>query len=138
MREVDTADVYIGDDLAARLVRQRGDKVSFDYLEDGPLGRRVRDRSASWSLLRSGEYPVVTTGGSVPAFFAGLLPEGVRLGVVTRSTKTSTDDHLTLLLAVALTRSETSGYFLLGHNLSGRHRCSTLDATPTSKQSLPN
>jgi serine/threonine-protein kinase HipA len=60
----------------------------------------VRDRSVSWSLLRSGEYPVTTTGGAVPSYFAGLLPEGVRLGVVTSSTKTSADDHLTLLLAI--------------------------------------
>ena len=29
-----------------------------------------------------------------------LLPEGIRLGVVTSSTKTSADDHLTLLLAI--------------------------------------
>lgn len=100
LREVDTADVYIGDILAAHLVRQRGDGISFDYLNDGQLQGRVRDQSVSWSLLRSGDYPVVTTGGSVPAFFAGLLPEGVRLGVVTTSTKTSADDHLTLLLAI--------------------------------------
>lgn len=32
--------------------------------------------------------------------FAGLLPEGVQLGVVTTLTKTSADDHLTLLLAI--------------------------------------
>lgn len=101
LREIDEADVYIGDDLAARLVRQRGDNVSFDYLDDGNLtDRRVRDRSVSWSLLRFAEYHVVTTGGAVPAFFAGLLPEGVRLGVVISSTKTSADDHLTLLLAI--------------------------------------
>jgi serine/threonine-protein kinase HipA len=54
----------------------------------------------SWSLLRNAPYPIVTGGGAVPAFFAGLLPEGVRLGVVTTSTKTSADDHFTLLLAV--------------------------------------
>lgn len=101
LREIDKADVYIGDDLVAHLVRQRGDNVSFDYLGGGHLtNRRVRDQSVSWSLLRSGEYPVITTGGAVPAFFAGLLPEGVRLGVVTSSTKTSTDDHFTLLLAI--------------------------------------
>jgi hypothetical protein len=52
------------------------------------------------SLRVDGNYPVVTTGGAVPPFFAGLLPEGVRLGVVTSSTKISADDHLTLLLAI--------------------------------------
>src|SRR5260370_8245315 len=94
-------DVYIGDGLAAHLVRGHGDTISFDYIAgQRPTQARTRDRSVSWSLLRSGEYPVVTTGGAVPPFFAGLLPEGVRLGLVTTSTKTSPDDHLTLLLAI--------------------------------------
>jgi serine/threonine-protein kinase HipA len=101
LREVAVADVYVDDDLAARLVRESGDRVSFDYVVDQrPTEARVRERSVSWSLLRTGQYPVLTTGGAVPPFFAGLLPEGVRLGVVTSSTKTSADDHLTLLLAI--------------------------------------
>jgi serine/threonine-protein kinase HipA len=101
LREVTEADVYIDDDLAAHLTRERGDKVSFAYvINQHPTEGRVRERSVSWSLLRSGEYPIAATGGAVPAFFAGLLPEGVRLGVVTSSTKTSADDHLTLLLAI--------------------------------------
>jgi serine/threonine-protein kinase HipA len=101
LREVTEADVYIDDDLAARLTRERADKVSFAYIiNQDPVEGRVRERSVAWSLLRSGEYPIVSTGGAVPAFFAGLLPEGVRLGVVTASTKTSADDHLTLLLAI--------------------------------------
>lgn len=101
LREVAHADVYVGDQLAGRLTRGPRDTVAFDYLEDFDLGHgSVRERSVSWSLLRTGAYPLVTTGGAVPPFFAGLLPEGVRLGVVTSSTKTSADDHLTLLLAI--------------------------------------
>jgi serine/threonine-protein kinase HipA len=101
LRNIAEADVYIGDDLAAHLVRESGDTISFNYIGDPrPTEVRIRERSVSWSLLRSREYPVVTTGGAVPPFFAGLLPEGVRLGVVTSSTKTSADDHLTLLLAI--------------------------------------
>ncbi|WP_166908432.1 type II toxin-antitoxin system HipA family toxin [Mycobacterium sp. DL440] len=101
LRAVVEADVYLGDERVAHLVRQGGDQISFDYVADGTVGsRRIRERSVSWSLLRSRDYPVITTGGAVPAFFAGLLPEGVRLGVVTTSTKTSADDHLTLLLAI--------------------------------------
>jgi serine/threonine-protein kinase HipA len=101
LRQVTEADVYIGDDLAARLARLGGDDVSFDYVGGSDsIADRVRERSVSWSLLLSRDHPVITTGGAVPAFFAGLLPEGVRLGVVTASTKTSTDDHLTLLLAI--------------------------------------
>lgn len=107
LRTVAEADVYIDEGLAAHLIRERGDTISFSYVPDqNSSGARVRDRSVSWSLLRSAEYPVVTTGGAVPPFFAGLLPEGVRLGVVTSSTKTSADDHLTLLLAIG---AETVG-----------------------------
>ncbi|MCV7091097.1 type II toxin-antitoxin system HipA family toxin [Mycobacterium interjectum] len=107
LRNVAEADVYIDEGLAAHLIRERGDTTSFSYVPDqNSSGARVRDRSVSWSLLRSAEYPVVTTGGAVPPFFAGLLPEGVRLGVVTSSTKTSADDHLTLLLAIG---AETVG-----------------------------
>ncbi|OBB32885.1 protein kinase [Mycolicibacterium peregrinum] len=101
LRGIVEADVYLGDDRVAHLARQAGEQISFDYLAEGPpVGGALRDSSVSWSLLRSRDYPVVTTGGAVPAFFAGLLPEGVRLGVVTTSTKTSADDHLTLLLAI--------------------------------------
>lgn len=38
--------------------------------------------------------------GAVPAFFAGLLPEGRRLTALRRAVKTSADDDLTMLLAV--------------------------------------
>lgn len=36
----------------------------------------------------------------MPPFFAGLLPEGVRLQALTAAARTSIDDHLTLLLVV--------------------------------------
>jgi serine/threonine-protein kinase HipA len=102
LREIICADVYIDNDLAGSITRTSDDTVSFDYV--GPENvslSRVRDRSASWSLLRTADqYPVISTGGAVAPFFAGLLPEGVRLGVVMSSTKTSADDHLTLLLAI--------------------------------------
>lgn len=101
LRHITEADVYVGDHLIGTLSRDHHDTVSFDYVgTDEPTEGPVRDRSVSWSLLRTGRFPVRTTGGAVPPFFAGLLPEGVRLGVVTASTKTSPDDHLTLLLAV--------------------------------------
>ena len=101
LRQVERADVYLEDELVGSLERGPADTISFDDLpaQDTPQ-TPVRDRSVAWSLLRSAPFPVETTGGAVPPFFAGLLPEGVRLGVLTSSTKTSPDDHLTLLLAV--------------------------------------
>jgi serine/threonine-protein kinase HipA len=101
LRTVDHADVYLGDDVVASLRRLPDDDISFSYSNLSLEPRQsVRDRSVSWSLPVTADYPFITTGGAVPPFFAGLLPEGVRLGVVTSSTKTSTDDHLTLLLAI--------------------------------------
>jgi len=101
LRDVSGADVYLDDEVVARLNRLPGDEIRFAYDTLTPLaGESIRDRSLSWSLLVNGEYPLTTSGGAVPPFFAGLLPEGIRLGVVTSSTKTSTDDHFTLLLAI--------------------------------------
>jgi serine/threonine-protein kinase HipA len=101
LRDVNDADVYLDDDVVASLTRSPRDEIRFDYNSSSQTsGLSLRDRSVSWSLLINGNYPLTTTGGAVPPFFAGLLPEGVRLGVVTSSTKTSADDHLTLLLAI--------------------------------------
>lgn len=77
LREVTDADVYVGDELAAHLTREPGDSIGFNYAADYPItDAAIRDQSAAWTLLRSRDYPVTTTGGAVPAFFAGLLPEG--------------------------------------------------------------
>lgn len=106
LREMTAADVYLGDEPVASL-RRVGDDVIFEYNSNvSGNGRPVRARSVAWSLLLTGAYPRTTTGGAVPPFFAGLLPEGVRLGVVVSSTKTSPDDHFTLLLAIG---ADTTG-----------------------------
>lgn len=108
LRHVTEADVYINDEIVATLERQPADDIVFAYRTTASRepGVSIRDRSVSWSLLVDANYPVITNAGAVPPFFAGLLPEGVRLGVVTSSTKSSPDDHLTLLLAVG---ADTTG-----------------------------
>ncbi|MDO5661254.1 MAG: HipA N-terminal domain-containing protein [Brachybacterium sp.] len=52
------------------------------------------------TTLPVADRPIIRPGGGLPPFFAGLLPEGHRLTVMRRETKTSVDDELTLLLAV--------------------------------------
>ncbi len=104
LRGVDVADVYVDDIRAAELTRDARDRVTFryhdEYLADIQPGS-LRARSVAWTLLAAPPFAgVVTEGGSVPPFFAGLLPEGVRLDAAVASTKTSVDDHFTLLLAV--------------------------------------
>ncbi|WP_417554548.1 type II toxin-antitoxin system HipA family toxin [Microbacterium sp.] len=97
---VDHADVYRDGILAASLIRQP-DGIRFSYanayLESG--------RPPVATTLPLGEA-TITTGGAVPPFFAGLLPEGRRLGMLRRSLKASADDELTLLCGIG---SDTVG-----------------------------
>ncbi len=95
LRTIEVADVYKGDRPAGRLARD-GDTVSFSYL---PEYLADEGDPVAWTLPLT-DRPVRTTGGSVPPFFAGLLPEGARLNAVIAATKTSADDQLTLLLGV--------------------------------------
>lgn len=92
---VERADVYKRGRLAAHLTRV-GDDVEFAYTTEWLAARGAPVATT----LPVTDGPVVTRGGAVPAFFAGQLPEGRRLGALRRSLKTSADDELTLVLAV--------------------------------------
>jgi len=95
-KDVDGADVYKGGRLAGALLRSDGGTeftYRKDYIADG--GPPV----ASTLPIRPGGYR--HGSGAVPPFFAGLLPEGARLEAVVAAVKTSADDELSLLLAVA-------------------------------------
>lgn len=90
-----TVDVYKAGVLAGQLRKVPGG-TEFSYLpdylaSDGP--------PVATSLPKTAE-PVRHTGGAIPPFFAGLLPEGRRLSVLRREIKASADDELALLLAV--------------------------------------
>lgn len=92
---VERADVYKNGELAAHLERTP-QGVRFRYTDEWVATGRTPIAS---TLPVSGE-PVVTPGGAVPAYFAGLLPEGRRLSALRRGVKTSADDELTLVMAV--------------------------------------
>ena len=93
---VELADVYKADRLAGHL-RRDGDDVEFTY-DDRYLADR--EAPAVATSLPKVATPVRSSAGAVPAFFAGLLPEGARLQALTTAARTSADDHLTLLLLV--------------------------------------
>ncbi|MDO5683892.1 MAG: HipA domain-containing protein [Propionibacteriaceae bacterium] len=74
-------------------------------LERTDTGTRFRYRGdyagpAVATTLPLIDEPKDSTGGAVPPFFAGLLPEGRRLSNVRRALKAAPDDDLSLLLAV--------------------------------------
>ena len=92
---MEAADVFCGNQRAGQL-RRREEHIEFSYLPDY---LSMGGRAAAVTLpLR--EEPYRSLGGMVPAFFAGLLPEGVRLQAVIEAVNTSPDDELSLLLAV--------------------------------------
>ena len=97
-RSVRRALVMKGDRLAGFLERDPDapDEIDFrydpDYVAAG--GRRVA------TTLPVGDVPFRARGGAVPAFFAGLLPEGRRLEALVAAVKTSPDDELSLLVSV--------------------------------------
>lgn len=92
LRRLDEARVYKAGVLAGILSRTPYG-VRFDC-DAGYGGRPVA------TTLPLGAPHLGPTVGALPAYFAGLLPEGRRLSALRRAVKTSLDDELTLLLAI--------------------------------------
>ena len=95
VRQVDAADIWKAGRLAAT-IRRTDQGTVFEYTPEylaipGP---------AVATTLPVSDKPVITPAGAVPAYFAGLLPEGRRLTALRTSIKTSADDDLSLVLAV--------------------------------------
>lgn len=92
-KSIDRADVYRGPELMGTLERTDVGSV-FRYdprLYDKPGGISFRMPFARREFTAG--------GGSIPPFFAGLLPEGARLTAIKDAVKTSLDDQFSLLLA---------------------------------------
>lgn len=96
LRFLPAADVYKQGELAAHLTRTAAGGTSFTY-DPSYLAAGL---PAVATTLPPTTEAVETPGGGLPAFFAGLLPEGHRLTVLKEAAKTSFNDELTLLLAV--------------------------------------
>jgi serine/threonine-protein kinase HipA len=92
-----TADVYRGAERAGTLTRTRAGAV-FEY--DAELVERAPDGEAGIAFHLPYEMRRIETRGvNLHTFFAGLLPEGIRMRALVRRTKASEDDLLTLLVA---------------------------------------
>ena len=125
VRSIQRADVYKAGHFAATLQRVNGG-TEFSYLAtyDGPAVATTLPRTTD---------PFITPAGAVPAFFAGLLPEGRRFSSLQRAIKTSADDELSLLLAVG---SDTIGDVVIVIRRAERHRSSRWTQTSTRFISL--
>jgi serine/threonine-protein kinase HipA len=82
--------------IPAATLETEGSRVTFQYL---PEYLTTNGPAIAWSLPLS-DQPIVFENGAVPAFFAGLLPEGRRLNAIAKRLKTSADNELALLLAL--------------------------------------
>lgn len=119
---VDVADVYKGLDLAGTLRRDSDDTV-FEYSAD----YLPTDHPAVATTLPKRPQPVRERGGAVPAYFAGLLPEGRRLIAVQAALKTSPDDEFSQVVAVGENCVGDVSIVPTG-SLPGRHPDRTLPA----------
>lgn len=99
LRFVARADVYKAGTLAGHLAREADGTINFDYTDDYVVRSETDFPAVATTLPRQADS-VSSSGGALPAFFAGLLPEGHRLTVLRAAVKTSLNDELTLLLAV--------------------------------------
>lgn len=94
-KALEQLDVYKSTTLAGTLTRTKtGSVFTFDqaFLSNGNLGI---------SFHLSAENPTYTNyGDSLPPFFAGLLPEGLRLNALISKIKTSADDLFSILATV--------------------------------------
>jgi serine/threonine-protein kinase HipA len=95
LRLVTKADVYKAGIRAGQLHRLH-DRTEFSYLPGYLTGGAAH---VAWSLPKQ-QATFTAPAAAVPAFFAGLLPEGRRLTALRRSVGTSADDEFSMLLAV--------------------------------------
>lgn len=95
-KNVTRATIYKKGRAAATLTRHPSMGVVFCYLP----GYLIDAGPAIASTLPALDVPVNLGHGNVPAFFAGLLPEGERLAKLRWAVKTTISDEFSLLLAV--------------------------------------
>jgi len=98
-RDADALDVHLGTDRVGRLSRtERGARFAYD----ADWVRRHRDDPSRSIAVRMPvrDAPFDAAGVNLHPFFAGLLPEGLRLKALVRAVKTSEDDLFSLLAAI--------------------------------------
>jgi len=95
LRLAKTADVYKAG-VPAGVLHRLPDRTEFHYLAEYLDSGKP---PVAWSLPVRVEA-FTAPAAAVPAFFAGLLPEGRRLTALRRTVGTSADDEFSMLLAV--------------------------------------
>jgi serine/threonine-protein kinase HipA len=132
LRRRQRASVFRGEELVG--VIERTDKGSSFRYSTTFLRAHPGERGIAYNLPCRVE-PFETVGVNLHTFFAGLLPEGMRLHALVRSAKTSPDDLLTLLMAAG---SDTIGdVSVVPEGESPKEPHPTADASTTDALSFP-
>jgi serine/threonine-protein kinase HipA len=127
LRDIERAGVWRGGERVGTITRTGAGSV-FAY-DEGFLSRRPPDEDGIALRLPYAQCRFETTGVNLHPFFAGLLPEGLRLRAVVRLAKTSEDDLLSLLVA--------AGGDVVGDVAVGPGDVPAADATPTADVDRP-
>ena len=96
VKHVPAADVYRERELVGRITRTRQGSI-FEYDPNHPAKASAEGGIAFHLPYK--RKKMETSGINLHSYFAGLLPEGVRIRALTRKVKTSEDDLLSLLIA---------------------------------------
>jgi len=95
-KEIEDLEIHCNEQLAGHLRRNKaGSEFEFSesFFED------TSTKGISFHLNKKNKF-YKFNGDSLPAFFAGLLPEGLRLKAITNKIKTSEDDLFSILAAI--------------------------------------
>ncbi|MCB0384894.1 MAG: HipA domain-containing protein [Bdellovibrionales bacterium] len=95
-KDIETLQVYKGKDLAGELRRT---KKGCEFIYDKIFLSNPSDMGICFAMPKS-QSSYRHDGVNLPPFFAGLLPEGLRLKALIKGLKTSEDDLFTLLAAI--------------------------------------
>ncbi|MHB8875568.1 MAG: type II toxin-antitoxin system HipA family toxin [Myxococcaceae bacterium] len=96
-RQVEEAEVYRNAERVGTIRRTAAGCV-FRYLDEFYAAHRALPGGVAVNLPYR-QQELEHRGDNLPPYFAGLLPEGLRLKALVRRAKTSEDDMLTLLIA---------------------------------------
>lgn len=99
IKHCEQADVYKGQKLAGKITRTKdGSRFRYDdeFLEHS---KSKKHRYGIAYNLPPTQVEYQTKGANLHPYFAGLLPEGLRLKAIVKNVKTSEDDLLSILIA---------------------------------------
>ena len=98
IRDINELFIYKNRSLIGRIKREKNSSI---FIYENSFLEQVKDKNLDAVALSmpTGKKEYLSTAGNLHPFFAGLLPEGLRLTALISNLKTSADDMFSLLAA---------------------------------------